>query len=252
MITCDLIGRLGNQMFQIATTAATAWRNGTEFAFPTKAMGSYTGEVYFPNLPVTPNRAFPIYREKGHHYSPIPPIKDGKLHGYWQSEHYFKEYRKEIIDLFGIKPFMRYPYSCFVHIRLGDYVTFKDKHPPVTVEYLDAAMRRIYEETSGQIFFAIMSDDMDAAQKMIWHTRFHQEKKDEINFAYTPLLAPKSCIADMSAVDHCIIANSSFSWWGAWLNENPNKIVIAPKVWFGPGNKHLSDKDIVPENWIRL
>lgn len=247
MITCDLIGRLGNQMFQIATTAATAWRNGTDFAFPTKALGSYTGEVYFTNLPVTPNRAFPIYREKGHHYSPIPPIKDGKLHGYWQSEHYFKEYRKEIIDLFNLEP-KPLPMSCSIHLRFGDYVTFKDKHPPVTRSYVQNAIDHIYKET-GVSRFKIFSDDNKMAKE------FMAQIGLPVPFGQSHIyegVDPKQSIMKMAGCEHNIIANSSFSWWGAWLNENPNKIVIAPKVWFGPGNKHLSDKDIVPENWLRL
>ena len=56
----------------------------------------------------------------------------------------------------------------------------------------------------------------------------------------------------MSLCDHNIIANSSFSWWGAWLNENPNKKVIAPKKWFGPAYGDINDNDLVPETWTRL
>jgi Glycosyl transferase family 11 len=253
MITCDLIGRLGNQMFQIATTAATAWRNGTNFAFPTQAQGSYTGEVYFPHLPVLQSQCqLPMYYEKGHHYTIIPPLTNAKLSGYWQSEKYFKEYRKEIIDLFNLKPFKKFPNSCFVHIRLGDYIKFKDKHPPVTVEYLDAAMRMIWERKEKKVFFAVMSDDKENAMRMIFKTSFYQHVINKSLVTFSQQNDPKLTLLDMLSMDNAIIANSSFSWWGAWLQENPNQIVIAPKQWFGPGNAHLIDKDIVPENWIKL
>jgi hypothetical protein len=53
----------------------------------------------------------------------------------------------------------------------------------------------------------------------------------------------------MSRCEHNIISNSSFSWWGAWLNRNPKKIVVAPAQWFGPGNAHLPEHDIIPKDW---
>src|SRR5688572_11449058 len=143
MITCDYIGRCGNQMFQIATTVATSLRNGKPYAFPTRSAGSYNGEVYFPNIRKVTFSYFPVYREKGHDYHPIPTsLKHVKLHGFWQSEKYFKEYRKEVIEIFQI-PYRRNEQTCSIHIRLGDYVNFQDKHPPVTKEYLKNSIKYI-------------------------------------------------------------------------------------------------------------
>lgn len=247
MITCDLIGRLGNHLFQMATCAATAWRNGTNFAFPTRAIGSYTGEVYFPHLPVAPRRVFHVYREQGHHYTPLPAIKDGKLHGYWQSEKYFKEYRDKVIELFQMSP-IRQIFDCSIHIRLTDYVQFNDKHPPVTLEYIDKALDYMHHE-HNVLSVLVFSDDIDSATAMIKKTDWYGTG---MQFVFCTETNPKISIRMMAGCTHNIIANSSFSWWGAWLNENPDKIVIAPKVWFGPGNAHLETKDIYCENWIQL
>lgn len=246
MITCDLIGRLGNQLFQIATTAATACRNGTDFAFPTNAMGSYTGEVYIPNLPIAPHRYFPVLRERSHAYHPIPTdLKDIKLHGYWQSEKYFAEYQEQVLAIFGMPPIPQEA-DCSIHIRLGDYVKFKDKHPPVTIEYIDEALKHMINV--GCKRFLIFSDDTNAARDIISQTKHWEAAWFDMCFETDP----KTSIQMMAGCDHNIIANSSFSWWGAWLNPNPDKIVIAPKVWFGPGNRHLDPTDIYCENWIKM
>jgi len=234
MVTCDLIGRLGNIMFQMATTAAHAWRVGKPFAFPDRAQGSYTGETYFNHLPkVHPRRFFPKYTERSHRYNPIPKnLTDVKLHGYWQSERYFKDYREKVIDLFNIVPI---PSDyCSVHIRLGDYLDFKDKHPPVSIQYLSDAMDCMVA-TSTTRKFMVFSDDIPAAKRLL--KEYVESYVTGIDIVYSDETVPKKAMAQMAGCVNNIIANSSFSWWGAWLNPNPEKIVIAPKVWFGPGNR---------------
>lgn len=241
MITCDLIGRLGNHLFQMATTMAHAWRVGTDFAFPTTALGSYTGEVYYPNLPVIPKRYFPVYREMSHEYKPIPKhLKDIKLHGYWQSEKYFQDFRPDVIKVLGLSP-IEQDVDCSIHIRLGDYVTFKDKHPPVSADYLYKSIEVM--EDRGCKTFLVFSDDLEQAVKFL---------PQGIDYTYCHEADPKTSIKKMGGCRNNIIANSSFSWWGAWINDNIEKTVIAPARWFGPGNKHLSPKNIYCDTWIVL
>lgn len=237
MVTCNLIGRAGNQMFQISTSAAHAWRTGQQFAFPTTASGSYTGETYFHHLPkVNPRCPFRIYNEKGHHYTPIPDhIRDAKLNGYWQSEKYFKEYRQDVIDLFRIPLQDDFRHYIAVHVRRGDYLQFGDKHPPVTKEYINAALEHFGKDYEPLFF----SDDIKWCM-------------DNFEGSFYTNIHPIQSIGAMASCSHNIIANSSFSWWGAWLNPNPDKKVIAPKVWFGPGNSHLDPTDIYCEKWIKL
>lgn len=254
MITCDLIGRLGNQMFQIATTAATAWRSGTNFAFPNTAMGSYTGEVYFDHLPRIYDilKRFPVYAEKRHGYDAMPFFgeKNIRLHGYWQSEEYFREYRKEIIDLFKLNPQpSEWSRACSLHIRLGDYRTsFPNKHPPVTESYLQKAIEYIERNTAVKEF-KVFSDEPAIAHYMLQKAMFIYP---ELNFTFINEQDPMKTLSMMIGCNHHIIANSSFSWWGAWLCECPDQKVVAPATWFGPGNAHLQNHSIYCENWIVL
>ncbi len=235
MITCDLIGRCGNQLFQIATTCAHAWRMGEKFAFPRRAIGSYTGEVYFPRLPVVPPVRFPVYAEPSHSYTPIPDLHHVKLHGYWQSEKYFKDYRDKVIELFHVPIQSDMKQYVSVHVRRTDYLEMTDKHPPITKEYIHAALEHFGKDYEPLFF----SDDIKWCQ-------------DNFKGSFCTNTHPVQSIGIMASCSHNIIANSSFSWWGAWLNPNPDKIVIAPSVWFGPGNAHLDHTDIYCEKWIIL
>lgn len=250
MVTCDLIGRMGNQMFQIATTAAHAWRVGKPFAFPDTAQGSYTGETYFHHLPKVRRGAFfPKYTERSHRYNPIPlNLTNVKLHGYWQSEKYFMDYRDKVIELFRINP-VEAGNTCSVHLRLGDYLEFKDKHPPVTTDYISNAIDWFMAKTEIRKFL-VFSDNVELARTML--SDYIQSYVTPLDISFCEEQRPLKALAMMAGCTHNIIANSSFSWWGAWLNTNPEKIVIAPKVWFGPGNSHLDATDIYCENWLVL
>ena len=118
---------------------------------------------------------------------------------------------------------------------LGDYLNLTDKHPICTMEYYEEALNQIPDNA----FLFIISDDNEKAADMF------KDLKRPFCIPDTKNQNIDMCL--MTMCDYHIIANSSFSWWGAWL-ANSNK-VISPSTWFGPGNQHLETQDLIPENW---
>jgi len=124
-----------------------------------------------------------------------------------------------------------------VHVRRGDYLKLSDHHPACTLEYYDKAMSKF-----DGCKFLIFSDDKK------WCLENFNKENCEISFN-------SDAVEDlqlMSLCDHHIIANSSFSWWGAWLGRNKDKKVIAPKEWFGPAKNDHNTKDLYCKDWIVL
>lgn len=250
MVTVDLIGRLGNQMFQIATCAAHAWRTGQKFIIPKHSLDTRIWPTYFPHL-VNNYKWNPIdgvWEEPSHAYTPIPTnLFDVKLHGYFQSEKYFKEYKEDLRNLFGfVGPHMGKHESCSIHIRIGDYAIMQDKHPIISDDYLDNAVKFIVEHT-GIINFMVFSDSPELAKQKIDRHLYVGCK-----FAFVGAGQPLQDMRLMHTCIHHICANSSYSWWAAWLCMHLGKVVIMPRAWFGPGNAHLETKDIYPEGAIVL
>lgn len=260
-INIGKFGRLGNQMFQIASTIGIAKKNNTEFSFPDWNC-YYTKKNYnsfFSNsLPKLINSS-PIntIQETGFNYNEIRIPTDNKLYnlsGYFQSEKYFKDYRDIIINYFSLKPeiedtiFTKYGSilnnSCSVHIRRGDYLGQQNLHPVQTIEYYNNAIQKIYDNDLNNIKdvnFLVFSDDINWCKNNIKLPNIHYiENNLDIIDLYL-----------MSKCDNNIIANSSFSWWGAWLNRNKNKKVIAPKKWFGQSLNH-NTSDLIPDEWIKI
>ena len=175
--------------------------------------------------------------------------------GYWQSEKYFVEFRKELLNDLKFKISNEVHFesiydqikanttTCSVHIRRGDYVTnelYNNVYLQLTKSYYDLAMNHIMKYDPDTKFI-IFSDDMD------W-------VKDNLKFENAIYCSNmNSAIEDlhlMSLCSHNIIANSTFSWWGAWLNNNKNKIVVSPKYWFNDVEKNKND--IIPNSWIKI
>lgn len=242
MVTCKLIGRLGNQMFQIAAAYAHSLSVGAKFYCPEKSESPRIWPTYFSNLPKIPRGTAPrsVYKEPAHSYNPIPnDLTSVRLEGYFQSELYFSKYRQQIIDLFGL-PWSLKKGWVSIHVRRQDYLQFQKAFPPVSIEYIQNAIASF--SSIGDYDFMFFSDDINWCKKNFTGSNIYFSKGGQ----------PLKELSEMSCCEHNIIANSTFSWWAAWLNQNPDKIAIAPQVWFGPENAHLETKDIVPKNWVRL
>lgn len=190
-----------------------------------------------------------------HFYLPVLSLQDGVyLDGCWQSEKYFAAVAGLIReDLTLIVPFSNYLEtlknsilqctSVSVHIRRGDYTTSSKANrylKPCEADYYQKAIDYLAKRIVNPVLF-VFSDDVKWAKtnlKFDFPTQYI-----EGNSAPEDLLLMASC-------QHQIIANSTFSWWGAWLNGHPNKIIIAPQKWFS--TERFDTKDLLPESWIRL
>lgn len=135
--------------------------------------------------------------------------------------------------------------SISIHIRRGDYISSPKTnqfHGACTPDYYKTAIKYIAKNVKNPVFF-IFSDDIDWAKDNF--------KSDyPIYFVSNKIIPDYEELIIMSKCKHNIIANSSFSWWGAWLNENKDKIVIAPKEWFKV--KNINTSDLIPKSWITI
>lgn len=241
------MGRMGNQMFIIATTIAYALREGSEYHIPFKSGRRDQFDCYFPHLCFHLDTSqYQIIKEQqfGIH-SPLPiidPDQNYKLQGYFQSEKYFKNYRREIFEAFLIPRYPTQPNLVSIHIRRGDYVNLSRKHPLVDLAYVKDAMNHFRDHS--HTFFLVFSDDIQWCKENL--------VGDRIDYWMDP--DPIESMSMMASCRHNIISNSTFSWWGAWLNQNSDKIVIAPKQWFGQQyqDRVLQTRDMIPENWITI
>jgi hypothetical protein len=255
----DIVGRLGNQMFIIATTYSMAIDNKTIAIFPktiggmapTEKETSIHRKTILRNVEYGDDFSFIEYmytEAPDQSYTELSYRPNVLFRGYFQSEKYFKHNRKRILDLFKpteeTESLLSKKYSdliknrkCVsVHVRRSDYLDLTEYHAVLGENYYVSAMEKFTDDYN----FVFFSDDIEWCKETFKNqNNIFIEKQDDVLDLYL-----------MSKIPNNIIANSSFSWWAAWLNENENKVVISPKEWFGPRNYHLSRKDLTPEEWI--
>lgn len=226
-------GRAGNSLFQCASTICHALRNNDTYVFPSS--WEYKDRFNLRNC-FSDNIKFKTqYKEPFFHYQPIPYQSDQDLSGFFQTKKYFQEFEDVILGLLTPKQGFGIQYNTTaIHVRRGDYLTLSGCYEQLNMQYYNAAMNIIKSQK-----YMVFSDDITwCKQNFIGEQFIFSEEKDPI--------------IDLSLMLSCennIICNSSFGWWGAFLNKNPSKIVIAPKKWFGPKLAYNNTKDLIPSDW---
>lgn len=286
MIISKLTGGLGNQLFQYAAAKALALHHNTvlkidishyndssarKFDLPTFDFNveiaqqeeieryiniSFARKVY-QRLLLPPYKRRPFKEPYFHYYKDFfKAPANCYLKGNWQSEKYFKpienlvrqEYQllpKYVKHLQPVADQMQAEQSISVHIRRGDYLNPEalKHHGVLSPEYYNKAISHITARyNSSKIYF--FSDDIGWVKENI---------KTDVAHEFITGTTTKSNLEDFYLMQNCkhnIIANSSFSWWCAWLNSNKEKIVIAPNNWYNEAN--YSTKDLIPERWVLL
>ena len=180
------------------------------------------------------------------------------LKGYWQSEKYFENNQKNIFkDLQIITPQSKKNIkisenisktnSVSLHIRRGDYVTnsaYNMKHGTCSLDYYKRSVDYLSKSLNKNFTIFAFSDDPEWVFKNLklpMDIQFIEHNSSKKNYEDLRL---------MSQCNHNIIANSSFSWWGAWLNKSPKRTIISPKEWYI--DKNIKNMDIIPNNWIKI
>jgi hypothetical protein len=266
MIYCNLKGGLANMLIQMAAVKSIAIDKGTDCSFPNlqhqinlindemwhnpKVKHADEYNIMFSKLNTNPpTNLVGVFNFPFEYQMFNLPNGEIYVDGFFQSEKYFKHNRKELLEWFKmpdqIKEKINSKYSNLfkqrttsIHVRRGDYIKFPTQHPVQTLEYYNTCINQINNKTD---LFIVFSDDIEWCKENIKldNIVYIEDERDYIE------------IYMMSLCDNNIISNSSFSWWGAWLNNNENKVVFGPKIWFGP-DKNLSSNDILPETWIKI
>ena len=309
MITVQLRGKLGNQMFQYATGRALALRRGAALALDTRAcrygydlrLGCFRlplveaplvripAEVYYGHLCRLPYHHRPrpyswlhpyvwlhrlssriaratkrygpgpmLHRERAFSFDPrVLDLPDGSyLSGFWQSERYFADAADTIrrdftlreppspanrrwLDVIGAQDC-----AVSVHVRRGDYLG-SDRYGVCSPAYYREAARLVGRRTGAKPVFFVFSDEpawvrenlrLDPETHVLDHNDTEGGACEDLRL--------------MAACDHHVIANSSFSWWGAWLAPSPHKVVVAPQPW--QRSREIDTSDILPRGWLSV
>lgn len=266
MIYIRLSGRFGNYLFQIAAGASLAKKCGTDFkvviAPDTEAISTISKESMWKYVSSFKTTVFSeiefvdeapvgvaLYSWHDFPYKPIPyKEKDLMIDGYFQSYKYLDEnvmrqlyampieIENSLNEKYGA--ILKSPFTC-IHVRRGDYCNLPHRFSICSMNYFGKAIGQIEENMR----YVVISDDLTWCKKHFKGERFvfADKRNTMLEDFYLQSMATNN-----------IISNSSFSWWGAWLNANPNKKVFYPTPWFGPHYSHYDVSDLCPESWIAL
>lgn len=279
MLIVRIQGGLGNQMFQYAYAKALE-TNGNEVkidvanATLSSELGNYNIDLDVASFDeirklFSKNKFInfihkvkgDVLKEKSLSFDKylLEAVGNKYIYGYFQSEKYFLNIKNVIVKQFTLKQNLSHyaqeikntiqntKNTCSIHIRRGDYIVNKSAnkiHGTCSLDYYNNATKLI-DKKINSVKYYIFSDEIE------W-------VKENMNIENATYIenngrTPHEDILLMSLCEHNIIANSSFSWWASWLNENKEKIVITPKRWFADEKKNTQSNQGIPcDNWIRL
>lgn len=255
MIISKIVGGIGNQMFQYAYGRFLSEKHNRELYLEI-SFYQYTPNRHFIlnlfentniNTSILLDNKQTLRIEDNFIYKnlEIENMYNYYLDGYWQSEKYFKEIEDIIKYEFSpskntLEKLQKVPLIdkniVSLHIRRTDYLSSNGYHPVQSLDYYTNALNMIEHD-----YIFVFSDDIEWCRKNLPYK----------NMIFNSGLSDIEELHLMSMCKNNIIANSSFSWWGAWLNNNPNKIIISPSTWFGE-KANLSSNDIISEGWIKI
>lgn len=287
MIKVKLMGGLGNQMFQYSLGFAVAKRNNSQFVLDTSYLldrtprsnfvfrdfdldifkldndfyfGTGHHEVSFFTKII--NKVLPIsfktyYKEYGFEYnSDIELLNSNNLYfdGYWQSSKYFYEFESDIRSSFvynvnfddkveSLRSRILSSESVCLNVRRGDFVN-NDFHGTIGIDYYIKSLDILYNKLNKKFKIFVFSDDIEWCKDNLqfdFETEFIDHSYKGFKFS--------SYLYLMQSCKYFVIPNSSFAWWGAFLSDYDNKIVIAPLKWF---NNDFNTSDLIPDTWIRI
>jgi len=284
MITCNLMGGLGNQLFQIFTTISYALKHKKEFAFLyTEFLG--TGKTIkrktYWNTFLKPLRTS-VYgslppceyiKEEGFCYKELVKPMYGKenicLYGYFQSYKYFHENSNFIINLINLSEQKKIVISksnysmndlentISLHFRIGDYKLIPNVFPILTYEYYEKSILLLSEKMKNdnncnfnKVLYFFENNDLEDVSIIInqLKVKFNNLEFKNVNNN----LEDWEQMLLMSCCKYNVIANSSFSWWAAYLNENNGKIICYPEKWFGINKSKNDIKDLFFNEWKQI
>lgn len=245
--------QLGNNMFQVAAASALAWDNHVDAYFPGIPNQYKPHKHVFSrcNFGLPESSITSTWQEPSHKYHPIPFTPNMSIVGYFQSEKYFAHHREKILELF--KPLdedvqyimetyghlLENPKSVGIHLRWY----FEDGAGKVFIQYGRHYLKRAISNFPKDSLFIVCSNNPEFARqnmpKIAKNVVYIENEPDYIDLYL------------LSLCKNNIITNSTFGWWGAWLNQNPEKKVIAPYDWLHPGNGP-STSGVVPKSWKKI
>lgn len=232
----------------MAAAIGYAKKHGMQWATPENTYEVPEFHSYFPHLPVTnqsPGERYLQHDPKDFAYKEIPYFPYGvTLVGFFQSLKWFENAQEEVRQAFKLPRIPGYEDYVSIHVRRGDFVEHSNSFPPVTLAYIKEAINKTGILTKGVIEgFMVFSDDI----------QWCKEQLTGSSFKFSEGRTPFEDLSLMASCGHHIMANSTFSWWGAYLGHNPNKIIVCPSHdnFFGPAGPKET-KDLIPPGWHQI